>query len=108
MLFLSIISHTAADCLAHNEEVRKVTLEAAMQLDELTRKHGIKIVGSWNVPSKHFQVVVYDAPSYEALMAWAMEPPIEKMSNYYMTDVYPAQTMEQLMQSWAQKFGLPQ
>ncbi len=108
MLFLSIISHTAADCLAHNEEVRKATFEGVSQMEELAKKHGIKIVGSWNASSKHFQVVVYDAPSYEALMAWSMEPPIERMSNYYMTDVYPVQTMEQLMQNWAQKYGLQQ
>jgi len=103
MLFLSIISHTAADCLTHNEEVRKVTLEGVSQMGELAKKHGVKIVGSWNVHSKHFQVVVYDSPSYEALMAWSMEPPIQNMLDHYTTDVWPAATVEDLMRKWAQR-----
>ncbi len=96
--FLSIVSHTAADCAAHNAETRRVTLEGLSQMEELTKKHGVKVVGAWSVHSKHFQVVVYDAPNFEAIMAFSMEPPIRKMMGYSMSDVYPAMTMEEMTQ----------
>jgi hypothetical protein len=67
LTFLSVIKHTAADCLVHNEEIRKVTFEASSQMEELAKKHGIKIVGGWNVHPKHLQVMVYEAPSFEAM-----------------------------------------
>ncbi len=49
MLFLSIISHGAAECAAHNEYYRKATLEGLSQMEELAKKHGVKIVGEWSV-----------------------------------------------------------
>ncbi len=98
MLFLSIIRHGAAECAAHNEYYRKATLEAASQMEELAKKHGVKIVGYWSVHQKHFQVVVYDVPNYEALAAFAMEPPMKKISDMYDIDVWPAMTMQEMAQ----------
>ncbi len=98
MLFLSIIRHGAAECAAHNEYYRKATLESVSQMEELTKKHGIKVVGAWSVHQKHFQVVVYDAPNYEALAAFSMEPPIMKLTDMYDVDVWPAMTMPEVAQ----------
>lgn len=103
LTFLSIIRHTAADCLVHNEEVRKVTFEGTSKLDELTKKHGIKIVGGWNVAPKHMQVMVYEAPSYEAMLAWGMEPEIAKMTSYYTTEMDVAEPLSDMMQRWMQQ-----
>jgi len=97
-LFLSIISHGAAECAAHNEYYRKATLEGMSQMEELAKKHGVKIVGAWSVHQKHFQVVVYDAPSYEAVAAFAMEPPIKKMADMYDIDMWPVMTMQEVAQ----------
>jgi hypothetical protein len=98
MLFLSIISHGAAECAAHNEYYRKATLEGLSQMEELAKKHGVKIVGAWSVHQKHFQVVVYDTPNFEALMAFSMEPPMKKASDMYDIDVWPCITGEELAQ----------
>jgi Domain of unknown function (DUF3303) len=97
-LFLSIISHGAAECAAHNEYYRKATLEGMSQMEELAKKHGVKIVGAWSVHQKHFQVVVYDAPSYEVVAAFAMEPPIKKMADMYDIDMWPVMTMQEVAQ----------
>ena len=98
MLFLHVIKHTAAECLTHNETVRKVTFEAFSQIEELTKKHGIKIVGSWQVHAKHFNVTVYDAPNFEALLAYSLEPAIAKMMGFYTSDLWVAEAMPDVMQ----------
>jgi Domain of unknown function (DUF3303) len=97
-LFLSIISHGAAECATHNEYYRKATLEGMSQMEELAKKHGVKIVGAWSVHSKHFQVIVYDVPNFEALMAFSMEPPMKKAQDMYDIDVWPAMNMQEVAQ----------
>jgi len=102
--FLSVIKHAAADCLAHNEKIRKVTLEAASQMDELAKKHGIKVVGGWNVHPKHFQIIVFEAPNFEAMQAFDTEPPISKMLDFYTHDLYVAEPFADMMQRWKQVY----
>jgi len=97
-LFLSIVKHGAAECATHNEYYRKVTLEGLNQMEELAKKHGVKIVGAWSVHMKHFQVFVYDVPKYEAFAAFSMEPPIKKMADMYDIDVWPVVTMQEMTQ----------
>ncbi len=98
MLWLSIIRHAAADCPTHNEYYRKPTLEGMSQMEELAKKHGVKIIGAWSVHPKHFQVVVYDAPNFEALAAFSMEPPMKKAQGMYDIDTWPAMTMQEVAQ----------
>ena len=102
LTFLSIITHPAADCLVHNESIRKVTFEAMSKMDELAKKHGINIVGGWNVHPKHLQVMVYEAPSFEAMLAWSMEPEIAKMTSFYTTEMDVAEPLSDMMQRWMQ------
>ncbi len=102
LTFLSVIKHTAADCLTHNESVRKVTFEAMSKFEELANKHGIKIVGGWNVHRKHLQVMVYEAPSFEAMLAWSAEPAINKMLGFYTSDLRVAEPLAEMMQRWMQ------
>ncbi len=101
-LFLSIIRHGAAECAAHNEYYRKALLEGMPQMEDLAKKHGIKIVGSWTVHPKHFQVNVYDAPNFEALMAYCMEPPMKKVLDMYDWDLWPCITREEVAQTLMQ------
>jgi hypothetical protein len=102
LTFLSVIKHTAADCLTHNEEVRKVTFEAMSKFEELTKKHGIKVVGGWNVHPKHLQVMVYEAPSFEAMLTFSAEPPIAAMMNFYTEDFWVAEPFSDMVQRWMQ------
>jgi hypothetical protein len=102
LTFLSIITHTAADCLVHNESVRKVTFEATSKMEELAKKHGVKIVGGWNVHPKHLQVMVYEAPNFEAMLAWSAEPEIAKMIGFYTTTIDVAEPLSDMMQRWMQ------
>lgn len=97
-----ISRHDAADCPAHNAENRKVTLEAFSKMEELTAKHGIKIVGIWNIHSEHLTVQVVEAPSFEAVMAMSIEPPNMKLMNFETAEVKLAQTGQEMMQRMMQ------
>jgi hypothetical protein len=105
VISLLIVRHTAADCPINNEKVGKVTLAAMSKMDELTKKHEIKVLGAWSVHPEHMQILVFEAASYEALQAFNDEPLIRNMMNWYTTEVLSAETMEtsiqRIMQAWA-------
>jgi hypothetical protein len=42
---------------------------------------------------------VYDAPNFEALMVFSMEPAMVKVLDMYDCDVWLAMTMEEVMQN---------
>jgi len=59
-----------------NEKTRKITLDILGKLEGLAKKHGVKIIGWWNVTSEHLVYGVFDAPSLEAFQKFGMEPEI--------------------------------
>lgn len=72
--------------------------EVMGKLAELTKKHGIKIVGSWTVMPEHLLVMVYEAPTFEAFQKFGMEPEIVKWLAYQdTTEFRMAMTMEESM-----------
>jgi hypothetical protein len=97
VILLEIARHAAADCPLNNERVREATIEGMSKSEELAKKHGIKIVGGWNVHSEHLVVDVFEAPSFEAYEAFLMEPEIMNMNNWYTTEVKVAMTLEDTM-----------
>lgn len=46
----------------NNEKAKKMSVEVAGKLGKLTKKHGIKNVGSWTVIPEHLVFMVFDAP----------------------------------------------
>jgi hypothetical protein len=64
----------------HNEKVKKATVDLMTKMGPLTKKHGIKVVGSWASIPEHLVVAVYDAPNMEALLKFAMEPEVMSWS----------------------------
>ena len=49
----------------HNEKVKKVFSDLTSKMEQLTKKHGIKLVGGWASTPEHLTVMVYDAPGME-------------------------------------------
>ena len=96
--FLNISKHTAADCPVNNAETKKVMIEGFSKMEELAKKHGVKIVGTWAVFSEHLVVQVFEAPSYEAFMAFGMEPPILKMTFWTTSEFKVAAGAQEMMQ----------
>jgi uncharacterized protein with GYD domain len=96
-LFLQISKHSPESCPMHNEKTKKATMDLMTKMAQLTKKHGVKLVGSWVSIPEHLMVAVYDAPSMEALMKLAMEPEIMTWSGYNTTETKPVMTTEETM-----------
>jgi uncharacterized protein with GYD domain len=102
VILLEISRHAAADCPLNNERVREATIAGMSKVEELAKKHGVKMVGGWNVHSEHLVVDVFEAPSLEAFEAFSMEPEIMNMNSWYTTEVKVALTLEETMQMMMQ------
>ena len=81
----------------HNEKTKKATMDLMTKMAQLTKKHGVKLVGSWVSIPEHLMVAVYDAPSMEVLMKLAMEPEVMTWSGYHTTEIKPVVTLEESM-----------
>jgi hypothetical protein len=66
-------------------------------MEELTKKHGVKIVGMWNVHSEHLTIQVVEAPSVEAFMAFSMEPSNMKLLSFETAEMKLVQTGEEML-----------
>lgn len=98
LTFLMLLKHTPDMCAFWNEKSAKIYAEAAAKLPELEAKHGVKMVGLWNVPNEHLTVQVFEAPNFEAFQAASMEPEMLNMQNVDTIEVKLANNMEQVMQ----------
>lgn len=81
----------------HNEKVKKAAVNLMAKMGPLTKKHGIKMVGSWASIPEHLMVMVYDAPNMEALLKFAMEPEVMSWSVHQTTETRPVMTLEETM-----------
>jgi hypothetical protein len=97
MLFLQIAKHTAESCPMHNEKVKKINVDLMAKMDQLLKKHGIKMVGGWAATPEHLFVGVYDAPSMEAMLKFSMEPEAMAWMCYNTTETKPVMTLEETM-----------
>ena len=95
MLFLQIAKHTAESCPMHNEKTKKLATDLMNKMGPLTKKYGVKVVGSWVSYPEHFMVAVYDAPSMEAMLKFSMEPEAMAWMGYNTTETKPVMTLEE-------------
>lgn len=99
MLFLQISKHNPESCPLHNEAVKKATEDLMAKMDQLLKKHRIKMIGGWNAPDDHSVVVVYDVPSLEAIRNFSMEPEVMIWSGYHTTEMKMVMTFEEAMKT---------
>jgi uncharacterized protein with GYD domain len=97
MLFLQIAKHTAESCPMHNEKTKKLATDLMNKMGPLTKKYGVKVVGSWVSYPEHFMIAVYDAPNTEAMLKLSMEPEVMAFMGFNMTDMRPVMTLEEAM-----------
>jgi len=95
--FVLISRHSPENCPMFNEKARKVLLELAGKMDGLLKKHGVKMLGSWNVPTEHLALDVYEAPSLDAFEKLGMEPEIVALSKFETYEIKLAYGMEESM-----------
>lgn len=97
MLFLQTARHSAESCPMHNEKVKKIMADLFAKMGPLSKKHGIKMVGGWASIPEHLTVMVYDAPSMEAMLKFSMEPEVMAWISHHTTETRPVMTIEEVM-----------
>jgi hypothetical protein len=93
--FLLISRHSPENCPMFNEKARKVFMQYSSKLDGILKKHGMKMLGSWSVPTEHLSVVVFEARSSEAFQKCGMEPEVLALSAYETYEVKSALDMKE-------------
>ena len=94
MLFMQISRHSPESCPLNNEKAMKANKDLAAKLDNLTKKHGIKLVGGWHDAANHRFVMLWDG-SFEALMGLSMEPEMLTWGAFHNTEAFPVMTLEE-------------
>jgi hypothetical protein len=77
-----------------SEKSRKVALEWFSKRDGLLKKHGIKSIGSWNVPAEHLSIFVAEASSLDAFQKLMMEPEYIAFLGYVTVETKVALSMD--------------
>jgi len=78
--FMVIASHSPENCDWFNEKSQKTTLKFMGKLDELLKKHGVKMVGAWTQQNtmKYIHTIQFKDEDYEIATA-ATEEEIKKL-----------------------------
>jgi hypothetical protein len=97
MLFMQISRHAPESCPYHNDKVKKATVDLMAKMDQLTKKHRLKVIGGWHSTADHQSVVVFDVPNLEAMMGFSMEPEVMAWTSYHDTEMKPVMTLEESM-----------
>jgi hypothetical protein len=70
--FIMISRHTPDKCAMYNPAAKKALTE--WYANKSWIKHGVKLLGAWNVGTEHQNYIVFEAPSLDALMKAGKEP----------------------------------
>lgn len=100
--FLMMSRHTPQNCPVFNPESRKVYSNYIAKMQEISQKHGLKVVGACTVFSEHLVVTIFEAPSLEALQRASMEPEFLAMSKVDTMEIKLAMGMEESIKTFQQ------
>jgi hypothetical protein len=107
LTFLMIFKHTPENCAFVNARSAKIYAAAMSKQKELEAKHGVKMVGGWNVAPEHLSVQVFEAPNFEAFQAMSMEPEIMALSSVDTIEIKQAMAIKEAMQMVMQMQAKP-
>ena len=96
--FLLISRHSPENCPMFSEKARKVSMQLVNKQEELMKKHGIKLVGFWQVPTEHLMFQVYEVPSLEAFQKFGREPEIQAWYAYNTVEMKSVISIEEATQ----------
>ncbi len=85
--FLVTFRHSPENCPGHNEKVKATLMKMAEKSEEMSNKHGVKMVAGCLVDAEHFVTEIYEAPSLEAFQAFWMEPEMAAMGAYFTMEI---------------------
>jgi|APFre7841882654_1041346.scaffolds.fasta_scaffold00017_2 hypothetical protein len=99
-LYMHIQRHNPESCPVNNEKVKKIAINLTSKMEQLHKKHGIKVVGAWHSAEDHEMITVYDVPNREALHKFMMEPEAMAWNAYHTSQTKSITTIEEAMKMY--------
>lgn len=94
MIFVAIAEHTPAMCPGSNQDTMNIVGEAMPKVPDLEKKHNVENLGTYVLLGAHKNVLILDAPSFEAAELLLLE---SKMVAWNTVQISQACTPEQAM-----------
>ena len=94
MLYLQISKHSPESCPVNNEKTMKAWRAYEAKKEQLTKKHGVKVIGAWHDAMNHRMVTVWDG-TIEKLMELSMEPEMLAFAAIQTHEIVPVTTYEE-------------
>jgi len=90
-----ISKHSPESCPMNNEKAKKISVEVAGKLEKLTKKHALKMTGSWTVIPERTMFLFFEALTSDAFQKFAIEPDMMKWIAANTTEIKMAMTLEE-------------
>ena len=95
MEYVSIGRHSPEMCPDSNARVREQIKEGIGKLEELGKKHHVKMVSTHILSPTHLSVSIYEADTIEYVRDFLNESGITQWNDI---ELYPSQTMQEAME----------
>ncbi|MFQ5761924.1 MAG: hypothetical protein ACE5PO_02715 [Candidatus Bathyarchaeia archaeon] len=94
MKYLALAVHPPQACPSSNAAVKDSAKKALSNLESVSKKHNVKIEGSYVLTPSHKLVLVADAPNVEAFNRLLMEVGLTQWNEI---EVYPTWSLQEAM-----------
>ncbi len=94
MLFVAIGQHSPAQCPGFDKETFDIVSSNMPKLEELGKKHNVKILAIYGLRTAHKTVIVMEAPSHEAAEIMLVE---SRFAAWNTVELGQAHSMEESM-----------
>ena len=96
MEYVALARHSPESCPDSNAKIRERAEQMMGKLEELGRKHQVKLQSAHVLAPSHLVVFIFEAPSIEAVRGFLQESGIVQWNDI---ELYPSQTMQEAMQA---------
>jgi glutaredoxin-related protein len=94
-VFMSVSHHAPENCPMFSEKHRKSTMQLMDKVDSLTKKHGIKMLGTWADFPQHLVYMVFEG-SFDAVQKLWKEPEMMGWLSWNSIESKTLLTMEEV------------
>jgi hypothetical protein len=77
--------------------MNKIYMDFDAKLGTLTKKYGLKMVGSWAITQEHVTIMIIDAPDPGAMLKFMRDPGTSDWQSHHIIKTRPAVTLEEAM-----------
>ena len=94
MEYVALLRHSLESCPASNAKVRERAEQAMGKLEEVGKKHKVRVKSNHVLAPTHVVIFILESPNIEAVRDFLEEGGVTQWND---TELYPSQTMQEAM-----------